>query len=100
MPFSVDGVPEVAGLALFGVRTTSGVANVTFDIRRPDGTRVPVPPRQVPAPGYTVMLGRMNAIISGLRAPIVPTAEWRFERLWPVSDKAVTLTSLARKIGQ
>jgi hypothetical protein len=100
VPFSVAGVPEVAGLALFGVRTISGVANVTFDIRRPDGTRVPVPARQVPPPGYTVMLGRMSAIVSGLRAPIVPTAEWRFERLWPVSEKAVTLTSVPRDVGQ
>jgi hypothetical protein len=94
VPFSVEDVPEVGGLALFGVRPTSGVANVTFNVRRADGTPIPMPARQVATPGYTVMLGRINAIISGLRAPIIPTPEFRFERLWPVSREAVTLTSV------
>lgn len=94
VPFSVEGVPEIAALALFGVRPTNGHVNLTINVQQPDGSSIPGTTKQIATPGYTVMLGRINAIISGLRAPIVPTPEWRFERIWPASGEPVALTSV------
>jgi hypothetical protein len=93
VPFKVEGFPEVAGLALFGVRPTPGVVNVKLNVKQPDGTTVPAAPIKVPSPGWTVMLGRINAIISGQRGPIIPTPEWGFHRVWPTSSAAVTISS-------
>lgn len=84
----------MAQLALFGVRRTCGIANVTITLENPDGTRTVLPPKPFPTRGWTVMLGRMNAIISGRRGPIIPTPDWRFERIWPPSDDPVRLTSV------
>jgi hypothetical protein len=75
--FRVEGVPEAAGLALFGVRTTPGTVNVTIEAN----------------PGWTVMLGRINAIISGRRTPIIPTPEWNFQTIWPTRSEGVLMTS-------
>ena len=99
MPFTIDGIPEIAGLTCFGVRPTSGIANVSINLNASDGTTTALPPRQVPTPGWTVMLGRVNAIISGQRGPIVPTPEWRFQRIWPASAEAVTLSSVPCNLG-
>jgi hypothetical protein len=89
----VGGVPEVAGLALFGVRTTSGAVNVTIETTNEDGTPGGTLQTTVPSPGWTVMLGRINAIISGRRAPIIPTPEWNFQTIWPTSHGSVRMTS-------
>lgn len=34
MPFTIDGIPEIAGLTCFGVRPTSGIANVSIKSQR------------------------------------------------------------------
>lgn len=49
MPFTVDEIPEIAGLALFGVRPTNGIANVTIRVERSDGTTTSLPPKLVRA---------------------------------------------------
>jgi hypothetical protein len=92
-PFTIDGIPEVAGLLMFGVRPTSGTFSYTLNIEHPDGTTTSMPPKQLLTPGWTVMLGRVQAIISGLRGPIVPTPEWDFKCVWPPSEHPVTLSS-------
>lgn len=97
LPITVPGIPEIAGLALFGVRPTQGNANVTINIKHPDGTTTTGAPKAFPTPGWTVMLGPLHAIISGLRGPIIPTPEWKFQCLWPASTDPVTLTSVPRK---
>ena len=99
VPFTVPGVPEVAGLALFGVRSSPGTANLTINVKQPDGTTTALSPRQVPTPGWTVMLGRMNAIISGRRGPIIPRPEWGFQCVWPASAALVTLTSVPPSVA-
>lgn len=93
VPFRVEGVPEVAGLALFGVRTTSGTVNVKIKAKNADGTPGGTLETTVPSPGWTVMLGRINAIISGRRAPIIPTPEWGYQTIWPTSEPSARLTS-------
>jgi hypothetical protein len=93
VPFRVEGVPEVAGLALFGVRRTTGTVNVTIETHNADGTPGGTLQTTVPSPGWTVMLGRINAIISGRRAPIIPTPEWNFRTIWPTSAENVRMTS-------
>jgi hypothetical protein len=78
---------------MFGMRPTQGAVNATINITGPDGTRVSTTNRTFSTPGWTVMLGRVNAIISGRRGPIVPTPEWDYGCVWPVSKAPVTLTS-------
>ena len=92
-PFRVEGIPEIAGLALFGVRPIAGRLNLTINIKNPDGSVTPGKPSAIPMPGYLVMLGRLQAMTSGLRGPIIPTPGQGFVRLWPVTDGSVTLTS-------
>lgn len=92
-PFRVDEIPEIAGLALFGIRPISGRLNLTLNVKNPDGSITPGTPRAIPTPGYLVMLGRLNAMMSGVRAPIIPTPGQGFERVWPVSRSAVTISS-------
>jgi hypothetical protein len=93
VPFRVEGFPEVAGLALFGVRSTPGAVNVTIETKNADGTPGGTLQATIPSPGWTVMLGRINAIISGRRAPIIPTPEWNFQTVWPTSPESVRMTS-------
>lgn len=92
-PFVVEGVSEVARLALFGVKPTTGAVNLHLKVRKPDGSIEALPPKQLASPGWTVMLGRVNAIISGRRAPIVPTPEFGFQRVWPSSANPVVVSS-------
>lgn len=87
------GVPQAAGLVTFGVRATEGVANVTSQICSPDGTLAHTGRSTLPVPGYLVMLGRVHAVISGIRAPLIPTADQGFVRVWPAAAKSVTVTS-------
>jgi hypothetical protein len=93
IPFSLPGVPQAAGLVTFGVRATEGVANVTSQICSPDGTLAHTGRSTLPVPGYLVMLGRVHAVISGIRAPLIPTADQGFVRVWPAAAKSVTVTS-------
>lgn len=97
VPLVLDALPKGTGLALFGVRTAEAVAKITLNIRRPDSDAVSRSTSQVPIHGFTVMLGRLHAIISLAHAPIIPTPEWDFQRIWPASDVPVTITSVQPK---
>jgi hypothetical protein len=65
--------------------------NVTLKIDSPTG--VEVSEISIPMPGYLVRLGRLHALISGLRGPIVPTPDQGFACIWPVSATPATVTS-------
>lgn len=90
-PFMIEGAPEVAGLALFGVDETQAPMNMTLKIQSPDG--VHVSHLSIPMPGYVIRLGRLHAIISGVRGPIVPTPDQGFACIWPVTASPATVTS-------
>jgi hypothetical protein len=92
-PFHLEAVPEVAGLAFFGVREIAGRFNLTANVRGADGTVTKFPTRSIPIPGYAVMLGNFQGIISGRRAPIMPAPEQGFARIWPTSERPVSVTS-------
>lgn len=91
---NVAAVPEAAGLVMFGVRATEGRMNVTSHIRSVDGMVTHSGSSTLPIPGYLVMLGRIQAVISGVRAPLVPTADQGFSRVWPTANELVTVTSV------
>lgn len=91
-PFQVDAVPEVAGLAIFGVKETQGVLNLSGNIQSGDGASH-VFTSSIPTPGYIVTLGHLQAIISGVRGPIVPTPDQGFVCIWPASESPITVTS-------
>lgn len=91
MPWTVDGIPEIAGLALFGVDETEAPMNVTLNLQGTDG--VHTTDLIIPMPGYVVRLGHLHALISGARGPIVPTAGQGFARIWPASTSPITVTS-------
>ncbi len=90
-PFTIEGVPGVAGLALFGVDETQAPMNMTLKIESPTG--VHVSDFAIPMPGYVVRLGHLHAVISGVRGPIVPTPDRGFACIWPVSALPATVTS-------
>lgn len=90
--FDLDEVPEVAGLAIFGVHETQAPMNVSLSLRSADGEHVSE--FVIPMPGYVVRLGSVQAIISGIRGPIVPTAEHAFSCVWPARQSPVTVTSV------
>ncbi len=91
-PFTVQGLPEIAGLALFGVDETQAPMNVTLNIEGTDG--VHISHLTIPMPGYVVRLGRLHAIISGVRGPIVPAKGQGFVRVWPAGDSPINVTSV------
>jgi hypothetical protein len=93
IPFTVDAIPEIGQLMTFGIRPTQGVLDATINITGPDGAPVSTTRRAFPTPGWTVMLGRVNAIISGRNGPIIPTPEWNYGCVWPASKAPVMLTS-------
>ena len=83
IPFTVPGVPEVAGLRLFGIRQLDGVMNLTINAQDPEtGAVTPGAPTQIPIPGYQVMLGGLFAYMSS-RIPIFNVTP-DYVQVWPV----------------
>lgn len=93
IPLAIPGVPEASQMLLFGVRPTHGSVNATINVVSPEGSPLSTTRRVLPTPGWTVMLGRVNAIISGRRGPIIPTPDWEYGCVWPASSPPVRLTS-------
>jgi hypothetical protein len=93
-PFRVDSIPEIAGLAMFGVRPIAGTLNLTINERRPDGRGIPGRPSALPIPGFLVMLGVLHAVISGRAFPLTPGSDQGFVSLWPTTAEPVTLTTV------
>lgn len=91
-PLEIPDIPEVAGLAMFGVREFKGVANVNATIHTANE-----PPKtmrsRLPTPGYMVMLGRAQIHVSGLRAPVIKPGTQGFVQVWPAREETVTFTS-------
>jgi hypothetical protein len=94
IPFSIDAVPAAAGLVIFGVRVTEGRMVVTSRAHSHNGMLAHAGSYTLPIPGYLVMLGRLKAVISGIRAPLVPPPGQGFVRIWPTAIDWVTVTSV------
>jgi hypothetical protein len=91
-PISLPGIPEVAGLRLFGVRPISGTMNLKIDIQNPDGTVTPGRRTAIPIPGYQVMLGGLYAYLGGRMAPITEESLEGFVQAWPARSEPVTVS--------
>jgi hypothetical protein len=89
IPFTLPGIPEVAGLRLFGIRQLDGVMNLT--IKAKDGTTGKVTPAttQIPILGYQVMLGGLFAYMSS-RLPIFDVTP-DYVQIWPIVTDEVEL---------
>jgi hypothetical protein len=96
IPFTVPGIPEVAGLRLFGVRPLNGVLRLTANVKNPDGTLTPGTPKALPIPGYQVMLGGLCAYLGGRIPPITPDSLKQFAQIWPTTSKQITVSPTLR----
>ena len=84
VPFSVPGIPETAGLRLFGMRPLDGVLNLTINAKNPDGTITSGgAPTPIPIPGYQVMLGGLFGYMCS-RFPFFDLTP-DFVQIWPVA---------------
>lgn len=91
-PISLPGVPEVAGLRMFGVRPISGTMNLEIDVQNPDGTVTSGHRTVIPIPGYQVMLGGLYAYLGGRVAPITEESLEGFVQVWPALSEPVTVS--------
>ncbi len=89
VPWTVPGIPEVAGVRMFGVRPANGIANVTLDAKTPDGEPAGTSTFSVPIPGYQVMLGALFAYLGGPVPPVAPDSLREFTQIWPPRDQSV-----------
>jgi hypothetical protein len=96
MPFSVPGIPEVAGLRMFGIRPISGTLNLTVNVQNADGTVSPDAPTSIPIPGYQVMLGGLCAYLGGRVSPITPESLEGFAQIWPASPEPAVVSPALR----
>lgn len=96
MPFTVPGIPEVAGLRMFGVRPISGTLRLAVNVQSADGTVSPGAPTSIPIPGYQVMLGGLYAYLGGRVSPITPESLEGFAQIWPASPEPVTVSPALR----
>lgn len=91
-PVNIPGVPEVAGLRMFGVRPISGTMNLEINVQNPDGTVTPGRRTAIPIPGYQVMLGGLYAYLGGRVAPITEESLKGFVQVWPARSEPVTVS--------
>ena len=96
-PFSVPGVPEVAGLRMFGVRKINGVMRLTVNVESADGsTTTPGTPTNLPIPGFQIMLGSLHAYLGG-RIPAVQLESLPgYVEIWPSHAEEVTVQTTLR----
>lgn len=92
-PATTPMVPDGLQLMMIGVRPTTAIVNLATTLKSDDGTEKTTH-STVPNPGYTVMLGRIHAILSGRVIPIIPTPEWKFACVWPAQQRPVQLVSV------
>ena len=90
IPLSLPGIPEVAGVRLFGMRPLDGVLNLTVNAVNADGTRTEGVPTQIPIPGYQVMLGALFAYLCS-RFRFFELGD-EFVQIWPVVSDEVEIT--------
>ncbi len=96
MPFTVPGIPEVAGLRMFGVRPISGTLRLTVNVKSTDGSVSPGTPTSIPIPGYQVMLGGLYAYLGGRVSPVSEESLEDFVQVWPASAESVTVSPALR----
>jgi hypothetical protein len=90
IPFTVSGVPEAAGLRLFGIRQLDGVMNLAINAQDPKtGAVTRGTPTQIPIPGYHVMLGGLFAYLSS-RIPIFNVTP-DYVQVWPIISDEVAV---------
>lgn len=87
VPFTVPGIPEVAGLRLFGLRPLDGALNLTVNEKHADGRITPGAPVAIPIPGYQVMLGGLFVYMCS-RFPFFDLTP-DFAQIWPVAADEV-----------
>lgn len=95
-PFSMPGIPEVAGLRMFGIRPISGTLRLTVEVQSPDSTVSPGSPTAIPIPGFQVMLGGLYAYLGGRVSPVTPESLEGFVQIWPESPEPVTVSPARR----
>jgi hypothetical protein len=91
-PISLPGVPEVAGLRMFGVRPISGTMNLEINVQNPDGTVTPGRQTAIAIPGYQVMLGALCAYLGGRVPPITEDSLEGYVQVWPARSEPVTVS--------
>ncbi len=91
VPWTVPGIPEVAGVRMFGVRPANGIANVTLDMKTPEGKPAGTSTFSVPIPGYQVMLGALYAYLGGRVPPVAPNSLTEFSQIWPAREQPVVV---------
>lgn len=96
IPFTMPGVPEVAGLQMFGVRPANGTVRFTVDVQNEDGTVTPGTPTSIPIPGYQVMLGGLYAYLGGRVPPVTPDSLEGFVQVWPAKADPVVVSPALR----
>lgn len=95
-PFSVPGIPEVAGLRMFGVRKINGVMRLTVNVESADGSTTTPGTPNLPIPGWQIMLGSLHAYLGG-RIPAVQLESLPgYVEIWPSHDEEVTVQTTAR----
>lgn len=95
--FTLPGIPEVAGLRMFGVRKINGVMRLTVNVTSVDGaTTTPGTPKNLPIPGWQILLGSLNAYIGG-RIPAVQLESLPgYVEIWPTHVEEVTVQTTLR----
>ncbi len=89
IPFTVPGIPEVAGLRLFGVRAVDGLMRLTINAKSAEGKVTNGVPTEIPIPAYQIMLGAVFAYMEGhVRALNIGM---EYVRIWPPQGDIVTV---------
>ena len=88
-PLTIPGIPEVAGVRLFGLRPLDGVLNLHLHAKSADGATTESTVRQVRIPGYQVMLGGVFAYMCSRFKFFNLTDD--FPQIWPVVSDEVEL---------
>jgi hypothetical protein len=71
------GPTKTVNLWMLGVRPITGSFRFTLNITSPDGTVTPGTPKEVPIPGYQVLIGALTAYLAGHMSSVAPEASSR-----------------------
>lgn len=80
-------------LVMFGVRPSKRLLDINLKVVGADGTPGSSSLISIPIPGWTVMLGRLNAIINQRFEPETGIPPEGYAQIWPVMDAPVVLRS-------
>jgi hypothetical protein len=91
IPWTVPGIPEVAGMRLFGLRPLDGLLNVNLRVANADGTPAeqPAAPIRIPIPGYQIMLGGLFAYMCS-RIKFFNVSD-DYVQIWPIVADVVEI---------